>query len=117
MALNKEEILSAQDHRVELLKVPEWKGEVYIRVISGFERDALEASIRNPRTGQSTNLDDFRSKFAALVISDENGTRLFNDGDIVKLGEKSSTALDSILEAGMKLNKVTSDDVEDMVKN
>ena len=42
--LNREAILAAEDLPRELVEVPEWGGAVYVRALTGAERDQFEAS-------------------------------------------------------------------------
>ena len=42
---------------------------------------------------------------------------MFTEKDVVKLGKKSSAALDRIFSAAQKLNRISDDDVEDLAKN
>jgi hypothetical protein len=116
MALSKTEILNANDVKVQLVRVPEWGGDVYVRVLSGTERDKFEQSLRD-KNGKVSNLNDYRARFAALVISDEKGTPLFQLADVHALGMKSSVALNRIVEAAQALNAVTDDEVEELTKN
>jgi hypothetical protein len=43
MTLTRDSILNAKDLKKELVKVPEWGGEVYVRCMTGSERDAFES--------------------------------------------------------------------------
>ena len=43
--LNREAILSSVDLPKELVSVPEWGGDLYVRTLNGTERDAFEASM------------------------------------------------------------------------
>ena len=43
MLLTKDAILQAQDSKLEKLEVPEWGGHVFIKSMSGTERDNFEA--------------------------------------------------------------------------
>ena len=43
--LTKDEILRADDLRLERVEVPEWGGEVVLRTMTGTERDAFEAEL------------------------------------------------------------------------
>ena len=112
--LTKEQILSSEDLTKEIVDVPEWGGEVYVRAMTGTERDAFEASI--VKDG-GTNLANIRAKLCALCMVDEDGNRLFIDGDVLALGKKSALALDRVFNAAQKLNGIAKDDVKDMVKN
>jgi len=115
--LKKGGILDADDTDVCAVNVPEWGGAVYVRVLSGGERDAFEASLRDPRTGKNTRLDNFRARFASLVLANEDGSRMFDDRDASELSRKSAKALDRILEAGLATNGMDDASVEDAEKN
>ncbi len=100
--LDRAAILSCQDLKVETVNIPSW-GDVGIRVMTGTERDAMEAEF----VGGKKVLPNFRGRFAALVLSDAQGVRLFSDKDAVVLGSKSAVALSAILDHGMRINGVT----------
>jgi len=105
------EILAATDSSVELLETPEWGGNIYIRVMSGRDRDDLERA-----TAQGNNLENARAKFAAIVVCDAQGKRLFDESQIADLSEKSSLVLDRIFDRGMRLNKMGDQYIEELVK-
>lgn len=112
--LTKEQILNANDSKIEAIDIPEWGGQVFIRTISGTERDNFEQSIIK---GKETDLTNLRAKFCVLVICDENGNRIFNDNHVSVLGKKSAAALDRIFDAGRKMNGMTDSDVKELEKN
>ena len=114
MALTKKDILKADDIQKEMVNVPEWGGDIYLRTMSGLERDAFEQSIVKDKV---TNLRNIRARFCALVICDEDGKRLFTDADVVELGRKSSLVLSRIFDVGQSLNGFTNADVEELAKN
>ena len=115
MSLTKDQIIAAQDARVTLVDVPEWGGEVCLRTLSGAERDAFEASVSGD--GQRHNLVNIRARFAALVIADKQGNRLFDDSDTAMLGKRNAKALDRIFESGRQHNGMTDEEVEELEKN
>ncbi len=132
MSLTKQQILAADDCKRERLEVPEWadptsddeadrKGEVWIRVMYGEERDMFEAEIYGfaNRNGTPSKMSfrNVRAKLGALVLCDKSGTRLFTDADVAVLGKKSGIALDRVLEAARRLNAMMDADVEDLAKN
>ena len=43
--LSRDEILAASDLTKELVEVPEWGGSVYVRAMTGTERDSYEESV------------------------------------------------------------------------
>ena len=107
-------IIDAEDTTVTCVEVPEWDGVVFVRVLSGGERDGFEAMIRRSKDGVP---DDIRAKWAALVLCDADGKRLFTDKDVDKLRKKSASALDRILTAGQRLNGMTNEDIVELEKN
>lgn len=112
--LTRDEILKADDFKTEKVEVPEWGGQVFILTISGAERDDFEASLIK---GKKTNLSNVRAKFCALTICDDKNKRLFSDKDVFALGRKSAKALDRVFTAAQKLNGITSEEIEELVKN
>lgn len=117
--LTKDDILAQEDLKVEPLDVPEWGGSVYLRVMRGSERDAFEASIRDRKGNPNQRvLENIRARFAAIVLCDESGKRLFvTEAEYALLGRKSAAALDRVWDAGRKLNGMEAVDIEDAEKN
>lgn len=113
--LTKKQILQSNDLSKELVKVPEWNGEVYIRTMTGTERDQFEQSLAISK--DKLNLANIRARLCALAICDEDGNRLFTDSEIEALGQKSAAALDRIFEVAQRLNKIGAKDIEDLEKN
>ncbi len=113
--LTKEQILKQEDLKSQVVSVPEWGGEVRVCVMSGFARDRFEASI----SGKNGKMDmtNIRAKLAANTLINEEGNLLFNEEDIVKLGQQSCAALDRVFAAAQKLNLVSNTDIENLAKN
>ena len=115
--LTRDDILAVEDKEVKPVWIPEWGGRhVYVRVISGRERDLFEADIRG-KPGATSNLYNFRARFAVLVCSDADGKPLFTDRDVTALGNKSARGLERIFDAGRHFNKFTEKDIDDLEKN
>ncbi len=111
MALTRDQILGADDTKLDEIEIPEWGGTVFIRAMTACARDALEADFS---AGRKSN---FRASVAARAICDENGVLLFTEADIEKLGEKSGAALDRVFSAILAKNKITDSDVEELEGN
>ncbi len=106
--LSRDQILQSDDLPRKEVLVPEWGGSVFVRTMSGSERDRFEAAhLRNPEK-------NFRARLAVLTVCDDKGSPLFNDADIETLGAKSSSALTRIFEAASKLNRLSKEDYEDL---
>lgn len=113
--LNKKQILQADDLKVVKVEVPEWGGDVFVRTLSGLQKDSFEQSLLEE--GRRVNLDNARAKLCALVIVDDKGNRLFNESDVAALGEKSGLALDRVYAVAETLAGMGKGDVREMVKN
>ncbi len=118
MLLTREQILSAQDLTTETVAVPEWGGEVRVKSLSGAERDAYEASVmRITGTNAQLNLLNARAKLVALAVIDENGKRMFGDGDVIALAAKSAAALQRVFDVANRLSGLNARDLEELTKN
>lgn len=116
--LTRDAILTADDLPRELVSVPEWGGEVYVRTMTGEERDGFEAEMVEVKgKNQSQNLKNLRARLAARTMCDEAGAGLFTPADAAALGKKSAAALDRVLAVAMRLNGLGEKDVEELVKN
>jgi len=118
VVLNREAILAAKDLPRELVEVPEWGGAVYVRALTGAERDQFEASIVEQR-GRDVrmNMRNIRAKLVALTVVDEDGQRIFTDDDVAALGGKSAAALDRLFAVAQRLSGLSKEDVEELAKN
>jgi hypothetical protein len=113
MSLTKQQILAADDCRLAQVAVPEWGGDVYIRVMSCGERDAYENDwVQNKNKG----VENFRSKFLARCLCDEKGERLFTDAEIGELSKKSAKVLGRLWQKAMEHNALSEADVEELGK-
>jgi len=117
MILNKKDILAADDVVKELVHVPEWGGDVYVRGMTGASRDKFEASIVQTRgKDQILNIINIRAKLASMTICDEQGQRLFSDADIVELSNKSSVALQRVFLVAQRLSAIGDNDVKELAE-
>jgi hypothetical protein len=110
-----DEIKAADDLKSEEVEVPEWGGKVIVRMMTGRERDAFEASVM--LAGKKPNYDNLRARLVALTVIDEEGNRLFSEKDIEWLGQKSAAALEKIFDVSQRLNAIREQDVEDLLGN
>lgn len=109
MTLSRDAILGAVDIQTKEVHVPEWGDSVFIKGMSGAERDAFEAANQDGSGGQK--LTNVRARFLVRCIVNENGTRIFRDEDAAALGKKSSAAISRLWEAAAELNG-TSDEAQ-----
>ena len=112
--LTKDDILAADDITTELVSVPEWGGDVYVKMLTGRERDQLEGSII---TGPGErNFDNLRAKLIALSVVDAEGKRLFQFEEAKLLGDKSANVLDRLFAVAQRLSGITAKDVAEIAK-
>jgi hypothetical protein len=116
--LTREQILSADDLKREEVHVPDWGGSVFVRTLTGAERDRLEEQsvTRNGKTFEA-NFSNVRARLVSLAAVDESGKRLFTEADIEALGAKSATALDIVFAVASRINGLSAKDVDQLAKN
>jgi len=122
--LSKVELLKRET--LEIVKVEFDNGDyVFVRQMTGHEKDLFEQSmIKKNRDGKGnvisvdTVMEDYRSKLAAITLCDEDGKSLLDVQDYRVLGNSmSAKKLDMIVSASQKLNAITEEDKEEIVKN
>ena len=113
--MDRESILSASDTpKLEAIDVAEWGGKVYIKVMSGSERDRWEIDATHSIRSKNLNI---RAILCVLTVCDKDGKRIFKDDDAQALGEKSSIILDKVFQVARRVNKLTDDDLQELEGN
>lgn len=111
MALNKAKILAANDVKLEKVHVPEWGDDVFLKTLSGTERDIFEESYTTDK------MKNFRSRFLVLTLCDDKGARLFTDSEVEQLGGKSAVVLNRLFDKSWQINAFRNEDVEALGKD
>ena len=106
MALTKDQILEANDLKNEAVDVPEWGGTVFVRTMTGADRDQFENSMVStlPDGTRKTDMSNLRAKLVALTLVDETGARLFDVTDVDRLGLKAAGALEKVFVVAQRIN-------------
>lgn len=112
--LSKSEILECKDIEKEVVKVPEWGGEVMVYGLTLDEKDIWTDSIIID--GKAT-MQGATARLCALSIRDDKGKLIFTDKDITSLQAKSAKALDRIFQVAQRLSGIGQEDIEETVKN
>jgi phage FluMu protein gp41 len=114
--LSAKDILAANDDVKERVEVPEWHGFVWVRGLTGAERDAFENSIIEGRgRNRQLNLLNFRAKLVAASAVDNQGNRLFTDPyQVEQLGKKSARALQRVFDKAQELSGLNEEDVDQL---
>lgn len=104
MILNREQIAAAQDLKHEDVPVPEWGGDVRVRVMTGVEREAFGASLIGPNG--KPDMKNYKLGLVATCMVGEDGRPLFGLDEVQFLGEKSAVALERVFDVAQRLNGV-----------
>ncbi len=116
MLLTADGILAAQDTDAPVkVKIPEWGGDAYLRVMGGAERDQWEL-IAEAGIKKKTHAN-IRASLLVATLCDKDGKRLFGNGQSDALGKKSSIVIDRLFDVAQKLNKLKESDIDELEKN
>lgn len=122
--LTREALLQKDDLKVE--KVELSKGYVFVREMTGHEKDVWEQSMlkqkpsgnKNKGVEYETTLEDFRAKLAVVTVCDAEGNLLFKPEDAKVLNKMmSATNMERIVTAAQKLNAISEQEKEEILKN
>jgi hypothetical protein len=113
MGLTAEQIVAADDMKLKKISVPEWGGEVYVRVLTVGARDEYE---RKWIGKKETGIENFRSEYLARCLCNEKGELLFA-GKPEQLAAKSGAVVSRLFDAALSHNSMTEAEVEEMGKS
>lgn len=122
--LSRETLL--QKEELEIVLVDLGKGEfICVRQMTGRERDQFEKSLRKEVKDKKgtvvsyeNELEDFRAKLAVNTVCNNDGALIFRPQDYEKLSvNMSAFRLEKIVNEAQKLNAITEEDKEALVKN
>lgn len=122
--LNREALLQRDELKIE--KVQLTRGFVYVREMTGREKDIWEQSMlkqkpsgnKNAPVEYETTLEDFRAKLVVVTACDEKGELLLKPQDAKELNKMMSASnVERIVETAQKLNAITEKDKEEILKN
>jgi hypothetical protein len=122
--LNRDLLLSKE--KLEVEKVEFENGDfVFVRQMTGHERDVFEQSLLKKNKDSKGMIvsyeqatEDFRAKLAVVTLCDENGDSILKPEDYHNLSRNmSAKRLETIINKAQKLNAITEEDKENIVKN
>lgn len=111
-ALTAAEIFAKDDLELERIDIPEWDGCVYVRVMTGIDRDLFDK--------RREDNQPFRAWLLSRCVTDETGKPLFNQTDgreMSQIGAKSGKAIDRIIAKLLELNALDGDAVDELAGN
>jgi len=113
--LKREDFLNAPAPKRETVSVPGLGGEVHVRQVTAGERDEFEVSISKLKPRERTR--DIRARIVVFVAVDEEGRPLFTAEDVPLLSGLPASALEPIMNAHVRLNSMSAEDVDALAKN
>lgn len=104
MGLTRQQILAARkDRKPTRLEVPEWGGDVFIRVLS--VEDQLQWEDMPQR--------EVVMRCLVIALVDEDGRRIFEDGDETELAREEFPVIMRVFSEVAKVNGLTSKELDD----
>jgi hypothetical protein len=110
--LSRDQILSANDRKTDVVEVPEWGGSVKIRSMSGAQAEEFKKLVDDDDLTEVQTL----IKVISMSAVDDTGSQLFTDSDLEALAEKSITVLNHVAAACMKVNGFNQEEVAEDLK-
>lgn len=115
----REAILAADDLDRQAVEVDGWDFPVYVRVISGRERQ-LMVEKHEGLEGNDAAMQELLPFVAALCLVDADGKQPFDPSepaDLELLAGKGAKQLEQVFEAAMTVNGLSADAIEDIAGN
>ena len=116
--LTREAIQAAQDRKPREVFVPEWGGVVFVRRLSGPERDDWELAqyaLLDAKPGDKyAGGRNVRARLVLATACSEDGAPLFTLEDLPWLAEKAGAALGRVYEASRLHNGMTEEAMQEL---
>jgi nitrate reductase NapAB chaperone NapD len=120
------EMLLEQRDTLKIEQVQLSRGAVYVREMTGTEKDIWERSmmkrIANPDPNANveyeTTLEDYKGKLAVVTLCDRHGNLLFTMRDVKKLSSMMSASnLEKVIEVAQEINGISQKDKKEILGN
>jgi len=116
--LTRDAILGADDLPIEQVEVPEWNGSVYMRTLTGKQRDDFEQFAVERKTKTGIDIRGMRIKLIAMCLCDKDGKMLFaGRDDESKLIQKSGAALQRLSDVAQRLSGLDDNEMKEIVSD
>ena len=119
MANDKTSILGlASRLRIEAVTVEGISDPIYLRTLTGRERDGFENACFSQRgKDRVLSTENIRAKLLCRSICDEKGVRLFSDMEADALGVIPADILDTLFTKSQKMSGLAPNDIEELSGN
>ena len=110
--LSKQSVLSVDDFQYALVPCPEWGGEIRVRGLTAAEQAIISKKVNSGAT------EELAIIVTLMGCVDENGERIFDNGDKELLKSRSYVVLDRIAKKILELSGAGDpDSIEGTKKN
>ena len=107
--LTREQILArSRERKLHRLEVPEWEGEVYVRVMSAAEQMALSRDVKP---------EELPVRLLLATIVTEDGERVFRDDDFDALAGEDFPVILRVFSFAAKLNGLSNKELEEAMEH
>lgn len=106
-ALTASDIDAAKDIEIVKVHVPEWGGVVYIKTLSGADRDFFTNTV-------SSGGQLYQTQVLSRSLCDKDGVRLFNDTTV--LDKRSSSVIGRLFQIAIEVSGL-GEEIEEAEKN
>jgi hypothetical protein len=113
--LDRDSILASDDLPRQEVDVPEWGGSIWIRGMSGVERDSFDLAMAADR--KANKVANIRAQLLVRTLCDDHGKRLFDDAAATALGNKAGAVLDRLYDIAAALSGVGVQAEKEAAKN
>ena len=108
------DILGADDRKLMEVSVEEWGGSVFLKVMSGTDRNEIER-VWNENENQPSL--DMALQLLVITLVDADGNRLFTEEQTKGLIDKSSAVLQRLMMLSLRHNGMDQKSLDDALKN
>ena len=116
--LSREEILAKRDLPPVPVRVPEWGPGVYVRTLSGEQREEYESALDKRRDAKGMlSFGTYRAMQVVYGVCNAEGVLVFTEADIPQIIKQPVKTLMKISTKFSSVNGLTEADVEALEKN
>jgi hypothetical protein len=109
--LSRDQLLQAMPLAVERVDLPAFGDTVFVRELTLGERDRFEERILTKPA------PDYRAELLVRSLCEENGKRLFTDGETELFKDLGAARLQPAFATAMRLSALRTSDLEELAKN
>jgi len=117
MTLSRSQILTPRQLKREQVAVPEWGGDVWVRTMTGAERDDYEQEYLEAKKVAGDRIPNLRARLLARTLCDADGKSLLTTADVDALGAQPADVLARLFNVASRLNGLSKADAEELEKN